>query len=45
LAYDEQDRDVFSPSLAEVLLLVALLGMPVRGEFDDAATAYTQAHC
>ena len=39
---DEHDRDAFSPSLAEALLLAALRGMPLRGGFDDAATAYTQ---
>jgi hypothetical protein len=37
------DLDAFSPSLAEALLLTALRGTPVRGEFDDAAIACTQA--
>jgi hypothetical protein len=36
------DFDAFSPSLAEALLLAALRGMPLHGEVDDAATAYTQ---
>ncbi len=37
------DLDAFSPSMAEALLLAALRGTPLRGEFDAAATAYTQA--
>jgi hypothetical protein len=37
------DFHAISPSLAEALLLTALQGVPLRDEFDDAATAYTQA--